>query len=276
MTLNMKTNGTPRSEMFGNEAFGDDAEWAALRYVLGEMTADETVAFEEILANDPQACEQVAAASRLTNAVYNVLSADEQTYEVVAADDRNESVLAAELSGQAPSGRGMSLSARPAPVVVPARSVRGEQARNGLARDGQARGSLWAIVGLTAAVCVVVAGGLTWLTTENNSPDAAALDRADGAGSLVAIWTEESAATAAESPTGGAVTGDHASSDETVASGVAVADADDLDGMDDDDVLIADDDYNVPGWMIAAVDNSHSFAPSNFGPDSPSRDVEEN
>src|SRR5580692_9606858 len=135
----MKTNGTPRDDSAAsgpNGTLGPDAEWSALRYVLGEMTAAEADAFEQTLASDPQACEQVAAATRLTNTVYNVL----------ATDDRN-TVLAAELSGQAPNGVGMPQSARPTPVVVPARSVRGPQVRSGQ----------WAIVGLAAAVCIVVA-----------------------------------------------------------------------------------------------------------------------
>src|ERR1700733_3990422 len=241
----MKTNGTPRDDSAAsgpNGTLGPDAEWSALRYVLGEMTAAEADAFEQTLASDPQACEQVAAATRLTN-----------------------TVLAAELSGQAPNGVGMPQSARPTPVVVPARSVRGPQVRSGQ----------WAIVGLAAAVCIVVAGGLSWLSSPNTPQDATALDRADGAGSLVAMWTEQSAEAAEESSTTGAVAGEHANADETVALsegvGVAVADADDLNGTDEDEVLIADDDYNVPGWMIAAVDNSHSFTPGN-----PSMDVQEN
>src|SRR3984885_10745440 len=155
----MKTNGTPRDDSAAsgpNGTLGPDAEWSALRYVLGEMTAAEADAFEQTLASDPQACEQVAAATRLTN-----------------------TVLAAELSGQAPNGVGMPQSARPTPVVVPARSVRGPQVRSGQ----------WAIVGLAAAVCIVVAGGLSWLSSPNTPQDATALDRADGAGSLVAMWT---------------------------------------------------------------------------------------
>jgi hypothetical protein len=261
----MKTNGTPRDDSAAsgpNGTLGPDAEWSALRYVLGEMTAAEADAFEQTLfeqtlASDPQACEQVAAATHLTNTVYNV--------------------LAAELSGQAPNGVGMSQSARPTPVVVPARSVRGipvrtGQVRSGQVRRGQVRRGQWAIVGLAAAVCVVVAGGLSWLSAPNTPQDATALDRADGgAGSLVAIWTEQSAEAAEESPTTGAVAGEHANADETVSSAVSVADADDLNGTDEDEVLIADDDYNVPGWMIAAVDNNHSFSP-----ESPSMDVQEN
>ncbi len=253
----MKTNGTPRDDSAAsgpNGTLGHDAEWSALRYVLGEMTATEADAFEQSLGSDPQACEEVAAATHLTNTVYNV--------------------LAAELSGQAPNGVGMSLSARPAPVAVPARSVRGGQARGAQMRAGQ-----WAIVGLAAAVCVVVAGGLSWLSAPNAPQDATAWDPDAGAGSLVAIWTEQSAE-AAEQSTTGAVAGDRANADETVAvsegAGVAVADADDLNGTDEDEVLIADDDYNVPGWMIGAVDNSHSFTPGNFSPDSPSMDVQEN
>jgi hypothetical protein len=270
----MKTNGTPRDDSAAsgpNGTLGPDAEWSALRYVLGEMTAAEADAFEHTLASDPQACEQVAAATRLTNTVYSVLATEEPIDNVVATDDRNN-VLAAELSGQAPIGVGMSTSARPTPVVVPARSVRGVPVRNGQVRRGQ-----WAIVGLAAAVCVVVAGGLSWLSAPNTPQDATALDRADGAGSLVAMWTEQSAEAAEESSTTGAVAGEHANADETVAvsagAGVAVADADadDLNGTDEDEVLIADDDYNVPGWMIAAVDNSHSFTPGN-----PSMDVQEN
>jgi hypothetical protein len=263
----MKTNGTPRDDSAANGpngTLGPDAEWSALVYGLGYMPAAVADAFEQTLASDPQACEQVAAATRLTNTVYSVLATEEPIDNVLATDDRN-TVLAAELSGQAPNGVGMPQSARPTPVVVPARSVRGPQVRSGQ----------WAIVGLAAAVCIVVAGGLSWLSSPNTPQDATALDRADGAGSLVAMWTEQSAEAAEESSTTGAVAGEHANADETVAlsegAGVAVADADDLNGTDEDEVLIADDDYNVPGWMIAAVDNSHSFTPGN-----PSMDVQEN
>jgi hypothetical protein len=274
----MKTNGTPRDDGAAsgpNGTLGADAEWSALRYVLGEMTAAEADAFEQTLASDPQACEQVAAATHLTSTVYNVLATEEPTCNVLATEDRNN-VLATELSGQAPNGVGMSMSARPAPVVVPARSVRGEQVRteqvrSGQVRRGQVRRGQWAIVGLAAAVCVVVAGGLSWLSAPSNPQETAAGEHADGASSLVAIWTEQSAEAAEESSTRGAVAGEHANAGETASSGVAVADADDLNGTDEDEVLIADDDYNVPGWMIAAVDNNHSFSPGN-----PSTDVQEN
>ena len=125
------------------------------------------------------------------------------------------------------------------------------------------------MVGLVAAVCLLAAGGLFLLPLGSDNQDQAALDHADAsAGSLVAIWTERSAETAADAPTTGVAGPDRLNADDAL----SFADADDAaDDLAADSVLIADDDYDVPGWMIAAVENGHSWAP-----DRPALEIQEN
>jgi hypothetical protein len=216
----MKTDRTNLDSSHGGGPNGspnrDDAEWSALRYVLGEMTADEADAFERTLASDLQACERVAAAAGLATTLYTALATELETEISIRPASRRP-------ASAAPSG----------------------------APDRAVRAGLWAIVGLVAAVCVLVAGGLSLLPVIGDHQDQAALDRTDtGASSLVAIWTErstESAPDAAASELGGT---DRISSD----GALALVDPDDAAGdLADDSVLIADDDYDVPGWLIAAV-----------------------
>jgi anti-sigma-K factor RskA len=217
----MKTNGTP---LDGSAADGrngspakNDAEWSAMRYVLGEMNADEAAAFELLLANDLESCEQVAMAARLAGDLYSALA--------IEVDVMTKAVPSA--------------PAKVAAILAPTRSVGRE---------------LWAVVGVVAAVCLLVAGGLSLLPRSTDQPELAALDRADaGAGSLVAIWTERSAETAADlSPTGAA--GPDRVSAEDVASFTSAEDADDV-------ALVGEEDYDVPGWMIAAVGESNLWSP---------------
>jgi anti-sigma factor RsiW len=226
----MKTNGTPCD---GNGTGGldgsagkDDAQWTALRYVLGEMNADEAEAFERTLATDLAACEQVAAAASLATNLYTVLATEIDVMTKAAP----------------------SMPAKPAPISAPVRS---------------ARRGLWAVVGLVAAVCLLAAGGLSLLPFTSDDQEQVATDRADAsAGSLVAIWSERSAETAAEAPSTAGAGGDRANVDDAL----SFADADDVAGdLATDSVLIADDDYDVPGWLIAAV-----------SPDSSATEIREN
>jgi hypothetical protein len=216
----MKTNGTP---LDGSAAGGrngspgkDDAEWSAMRYVLGEMNADEAAAFELVLATDLECCEQVAAAARLAADLYSALA--------IEVDVMTKAVP--------------SVPAKVAPISAPARAVGRE---------------LWTVVGVVAAVCLLVAGGLSVLPRTGDPQELVALDHADaGAGSLVAIWTERSAETAADLSTTGAGP-DRMNAED----GPAFADAGDA----DDAALVAEDDYDVPGWMIAAVGESNRWSP---------------
>ncbi len=235
----MKTNGIP---LDGNGSTGlngsgkDDAQWAALRYVLGEMTAEEAEAYEQTLSTDLQACEQVAAAARLTADIFDSLDA-ESASEAASQTDQTK----------------LSRSAKPVPSA-----------------DRAQRGGLWAVVGLVAAVCLLVAGGLSFFAAIGDH-EMAVTDQEDaGAGSLVAIWTEQSAEAAAASPTLGLSGADRLNADNSNADNM-IADNGSVADDDDDPVLIADDDYDVPGWMIAAVENGKSFSP-----DSSPNDVREN
>jgi len=76
----MNTKHTNRSDVSPNGASAkDDADWTALRYVLGEMTAEEVAAFEQTLESDTQACERVASAARLATDIYSELAAETET-----------------------------------------------------------------------------------------------------------------------------------------------------------------------------------------------------
>ncbi len=197
----------------------DDAEWTALRYVLGEMNADEAEAFERTLSTDLQACEQVAAAASLTADLYSALSTEVEVMTKAVP----------------------SRPAKPAPISAPVRS---------------ARRGLWAVVGLVAAVCLLAAGGLSLLPFTSDDQERVATDHADAsAGSLVAIWSERSAETAA----GGRRSLEPPGADRVNAEGVpSFADTDAADDSAADSALVAEDDYDVPGWMIAAVENGKS------------------
>jgi hypothetical protein len=217
----MKTNGTPLDGSAAGERNGspgkDDADWSAMRYVLGEMNADESAAFELVLATDLESCERVATAARLAADLYSALA--------IEVDVMTKAVP--------------SVPARIAPISPPARAVGRE---------------LWAVVGVAAAVCLLVAGGLSLLPRSSDQPELAVLDHSDaGAGSLVAIWTEQSAETAAGLGTTGSAGPDRVNTED----GPAFADAEDA----DDAALVAEDDYDVPGWMIAAVGESNRWSP---------------
>jgi len=197
----------------------DDADWSALRYVLGEMSADESETYERMLATDSQACERLASATRLATDLYSVLADEIESASVTRA-----------------------ASIRP----TPARPV---------------RGGLWAIVVLVAAVCLLAAAGLFWLSISGDHQDAITSDDADAsAGSLVAIWTERSADTVADPSTVGLTGVNHTNADG--APSFSAADDADADSVADS-VLIADDDYDVPAWMIAAVESGTSWRPDN-------------
>jgi len=222
----MNTDGTQSSGVGLNRSpFKGDAEWSALRYVLGEMSADEAETYERMLPTDPQACERVASATRLATNLY--------------------SVLAQELESESATQAAASLRAKPGSAIPT------------LVRP--ARGGLWAIVGLVAAVCLLAAAGLSLLSISGDHQDAITSDDPDaGAGSLVAIWTEGSADTAADTSTVGLTDANRTNADG--APSFSAADDAESDSVADS-VLIADDDYDVPGWMIAAVESSTSWRP---------------
>lgn len=51
----------------------DNLEWQAFRYVAGEMTAEESQQFEQLLTDDLAACEAVARVTELSLSARNVL-----------------------------------------------------------------------------------------------------------------------------------------------------------------------------------------------------------
>jgi anti-sigma factor RsiW len=218
----MKTDGTQSGGVgLNGSSLKDDAQWSALRYVLGEMSADEAEAYERILPTDSQACERVASATLLATNLYSVL----------AQEIESESATRAAASLPAKLGSAIPTPVRPA------------------------RGGLWAIVGLVAAVCLLAAAGLWLLPISGDHQDAITSDDADaGAGSLVAIWTERSAETAADSPVVGLPGADRMNADGAPSFSA-------VDDAEADSVLIADDDYDVPAWMIAAVESGTSWRP---------------
>jgi anti-sigma factor RsiW len=220
----MKTDGTHSTGVGSNGSPAeDDADWSALRYVLDEMSADEVEAYERMLPSDPQACERVASATRLATHLYSVL----------ADEIESASVTRAASSVPVKPGSPMPTQARPV------------------------RGGLWAVVGLVAAVCLLAAAGLSLLSISGDHQDAITSDDVDAsAGSLVAIWTEGSADTAADTSTVGLTDANRTNADGAPSFSAA-------DDAEADSVLIADDDYDVPAWMITAVESGTSWRPGN-------------
>jgi len=220
----MKTDGPQSTGVGSNGSFAkDDAEWSALRYVLGEMSANEVEAYERMLATDPQSCERVASATRLATDLYSVLAHEIESNRATPAK----------------SGLPAKTGLRIATPVRPAQS------------------GLWAVVGVVVAVCLLAAAGLSLLSISGDHQDAITSDDADtSAGSLVAIWTERSADTAADPSSVGLTGANRTNADGTPSFSAA-------DDADADSVLIADDDYDVPTWMIAAVEGGTSWRPDN-------------
>jgi hypothetical protein len=198
------------------------------------MSADESDAYEELLATDPQACERVAASARLTADLYTALQLETEH----------------EANATTGSGLGSRATVQPSASSIP---------------DRPTRSGLWAVVGLVAAVCLLMAGGLSLLPIIDRQQ--AASDNSDaGAGSLVAIWTDRSAESAPDAVLNEAGGADRASADELL----SLTETDDaMADLASDSVLIADDDYNVPGWLIAAVGG-------NWNPDGAPAEIREN
>jgi len=214
------------------EVQDNDREWRAFRYILGEMSPVEADSFEQVLATDQETRELVA---RSTGLVTNLLEFG--LSEAAANVSRNGSTAAA-------SARISADWVRPAE----------------LARRRSARFRDWTVAGLAAAVCVCVAVGLCLLPLRSPSvlEDIYSGDMSDnGAGHLVAIWSQRLAELAPEpATTEPAASGrpelplPGEADDSRLATATENASADSAAVGDQ----IAADDSDVPGWMIAAVE----------------------
>lgn len=69
--------------------------WLAIQYVLGELSAADCEAFEQRLANDPIACEAVAAASRLILTTREALMESASHPILLASDPAKKAIPAA-------------------------------------------------------------------------------------------------------------------------------------------------------------------------------------
>jgi hypothetical protein len=213
----------------------NDRDWSALRYVLGEMSPAEADAFEEILATDQGARELVARSTGLVTNLWEV-AADAAT----AADSRNASVAV-----------GM--------VEVAADRVRpADSAEFVRRRSERFRG--WAITGLVAAICCCVAIGICLipLAGPTGLEDIYSGDLTDnGAGHLVAIWSQRLADLAPETATTESAASERSElplTSEPDGSRVATTTenaAADSAAVEDQ---MAADDVDVPDWMVAAVE----------------------
>jgi anti-sigma factor RsiW len=220
----MKTDDFKRDPM--NESAETDREWLAQRYVLGEMSPDEIEAFEAILATDQAARELVARSVRLLT-------------DLVTATDEAETV--GSRNGSQP------IQVRPArpSEVVPRRSERFVG---------------WTITGLVAAVCCTAAVGLYLLprTVGTGLDDIYTGELTEnGAGLLVAIWSQRLADLTPETSTSGPAAADRSdlpfpneTEESRVASATEVVPADSAAVGDQ----MAADDADVPDWMVAAVE----------------------
>lgn len=238
----------------------NDAEWRAFRYVLGEMTPPEADAFEEVLATDQAMCERVATCTGL---VANLLESGAHLLESGAMETitdvrRN----GADVSTRAEVSTGAVRVAKPSD---PAKRLDSEKRRR------RARG--WAITALAAAVCCAAAIGLSLmpLAGRTSLEDFYPGDSADdGAGHLVAIWsqrladfapdaaTTESAGEAAASERPEAPLPGESDDSRMAAGNTPSAHEPTGNTVGDSAAAVADqfaaDDSDVPGWMVAAVE----------------------
>lgn len=221
----MNTDDLKRGPM--SESAETDREWNAQRYVLGEMSPDEMEAFESILATDQAARELVA---RSTQLVANLVTAMDGAE---TADARNGS---------------------PSPIRV--RPARPEEA---VPRRAE-RFVGWTITGLAAAVCCAVAVGLYLLprTVGTKLDDIYSGDLTEnGAGLLVAIWSQRLADLTPETSTSEPAAAERSdlpfpndTEESRVASTTEVVPADSAAVGDQ----MVDDNSDVPDWMVAAVE----------------------
>jgi anti-sigma-K factor RskA len=217
-----------------NNTETNDLEWQSFRYVLGEMSPAEADAFEESLATDQATRELVA---RSTGLVTNLLAAG--SVEATQPVSRN---------GSAAVGVADFSAAVVRPAALPE-----------LERRRSERFVGWAIASLAAAVCCCVAIGVHFLPLGGHSglEEIYSGDLSDnGAGHLVAIWsqrlaelapdtaTTEPAAERSEEPLPGEA------DDSRLATATENAPADSAAVADQ----IAAEDSDVPGWMVAAVE----------------------
>jgi hypothetical protein len=211
---------TDKNDPQENDPHGNDTEWRAFRYVLGEMSPAEADAFEEILATDQATRELVAQSTWL---VTNLLVAE--SAQMAGARNGSSTVITAELSPT---------------VVRPASSPKYAARKSGRDAVRQAeRFNAWAVTGLAAAVCCCVAIGLCLIPLSGPSSldEAYSADLTDnGAGHLVAIWSQRLADSATELTTAEPAASERS---ELPLSG------------DSDDSRVA---TATPGWMLAAVE----------------------
>jgi hypothetical protein len=219
----------------GSDSAADDRAWSAMRYVLGEMSPAEADAFEEILATDQGARELVARSTGLVTNLWEV-TADEAT----PAGSRNGSVA-------------IGMVELAAARVRPADSDEFVRLRSERFRG-------WAITGLVAAICCCVAIGLCLipLAAPTDLDNIYSGDLTDnGAGHLVAIWSQRLADLAPETTTTESAASERSElplTSETDGSRVATATenaAADSAAVEDQ---MAADDVDVPDWMVAAVE----------------------
>jgi anti-sigma factor RsiW len=221
--IEMNTDDFKQSPM--SESAENDREWSALRYVLGEMSPDEMQAFEEILESDQDTRELVA---RSTGLVTNLF----------------ESAAEPAASGKADA---------------PIRQVRPAQPDE-IAPRRRERSKGWTVTVLAAAVCCCVAVGL-YLLPRTVGPSFDELYSRDltenGAGLLVAIWSQRLADLAPETSTTEPAAADRSdlpfpneSEENRVASVPENTPADSAAVGDQ----MAANDSDVPDWMVAALE----------------------
>jgi hypothetical protein len=90
----------------------DELSWLALRYVSGELTDEETVAFEERLGNEEAACEAVSIAVQTSFAVRTAFDSGFADPIVPARTDSSQTVSVTPVADRNPpkSARWISLS----------------------------------------------------------------------------------------------------------------------------------------------------------------------
>jgi hypothetical protein len=220
----MNTENRSNSAPFSNSD-ADDREWQCLRYVLGEMSAAETEAFEELLATDQETRERAASCVALVGSLFS------------AIEPRSK--------------------ARPAVVSANSKSARvaGHRGR-------------WSFAAAVAVCVAAIAGLYVFAHKSPRSFESPYVGRTlDGGDGLVAMWSELLSDSTVDPDAPEMSLSEHPgqpmldeSEDELVAEDDRPAEA-------AGEPEQAAKDFQVPGWLIAAVSNDEKHDSDNSVPE---------
>ncbi len=238
---------SPPCDGRSNDTQGDN-RWTAFRYVLGEMSASEEESFEERLESDQPTRELVAQCTELLSGLHRAGLSESRVGHAGNGEYADDPV------------RARSNAIRAANRLETASNRTHAPAR-------------WLIAGLAAAVCMTIAVGLTLLPFRGRAglEDLSWSDLADNGALIVGLWSDQLADSPSEprsevpselgieQPEPGLLSDASTASpsDEVRLARSAATRANDsrIDASASSD---SDEDSDVPGWMVAAVESGSS------------------